>query len=77
MKVLDIIFNWNSFSPKPPHICIIKTTGVRHVNPTVAWTIRKYGFTKGEAIKKAVNRYISAVKHRVTHDNNIRRRISG
>ncbi len=75
MKVLDIIFNWNSFHPHPPHICIIRTVGIRPTHPpNLVWSIKKYGYTKGEAIKKAVNRYISAVYLKVKRN---RRRTSG
>ena len=74
MKVLAIITDRYAYTPYPPHICIIRTLGVGlHPDPTVSWSIRKYGYTKGEAINKAVNRYISAVKLKVKQNRRLKK----
>lgn len=75
MKVLAIITDRCAYAPHPPHICIIRTMGIRPhpVNPKHMWSIRKYGYTKGEAIKKAINRYISAIKLKVIQNRRLKK----
>jgi len=74
MKVLAIITDRYAYAPHPPYICIIRTLGVGlRLIPNASWSIRKYGYTKGEAIKKAVNRYISAVYLKVKRNRRLKK----